>query len=274
MKAKEKEIVDDILRVARDLGLVQGKDRFSRSDYLNRGARFSHYDLYDNGLTWEFYCEKAGFKAKTKEPVPDEVYFERLRKAVDTLGRLPKVYERKKFGLNFSKRRWPTLDEFVKYVISNDLIELPDAVKLKYTKISQNENAEAPPKEVLEIGSEETRLIPPIPVKTRRKKWERTGIVGFPYAPQDESGVIALFSILCSQGVIPWQIIDLNSGKGVDATCYDDKHHREYRVELKHILSQTGWNHSFDTFDYLVCWENRWKDFPKPVLELKTLIKK
>jgi len=98
MKTKEKEILDDILKVARNLGLVQGKARFSRSQYLNNGARFSHYDLYDNGLTWEYYCDRAGFKTMTKEPVPDEVYFGRLREAIDTLGRLPKVSERKKFG--------------------------------------------------------------------------------------------------------------------------------------------------------------------------------
>lgn len=274
MKDKEKEIVNDILKVARKLGLVQGKDRFSRSEYLNNGACFSHYDLYDDGLTWDYYCEKTGFKTKTKEPIPDEVYFERLKKAVDTLGRLPKVYERKKFGLNFSKRRWPTLDEFIKYVISNDLIKLPDSIKQKYEIKSQNEYVEPPAKEVLKVDSGEARPIPPIPAKTKRKKWERTGIIGFPYAPQDESGVIALFSILCSQGLIPWQFLDLNSGKGIDAICHDDKYHREIRVELKHTLSQTGWNHSFDSFDYLVCWENRWKDFPKPVIELKTLIKK
>lgn len=273
MKTKEKEIVDDILKVARALGLVQGKDRFSRSEYLNNGARFSHYDLYDDGLGWEYCCEKAGFKTKTKEPVPDEVYFERFRKAIDILGRLPKVYERKKFGLNFSKRRWSTLDEFIKYVITRDLVKLPDYIKLKYVKKPHDEYIEPSAKEISKVDGGETRPIPPIPAKTKRKKWERTGIVGFPYAPQDESGVIALFSILCSQGIIPWQIIDLNSGKGVDAICHDDKHHRELRIELKHTLSQTSWNHPFDSFDYLVCWENRWKDFPKPVIELKTLIK-
>ncbi|TAJ24362.1 MAG: hypothetical protein EPO64_09585 [Nitrospirae bacterium] len=118
------------------------------------------------------------------------------------------------------------------------------------------------------------RPIPPIPEQTRRKNWKRTGIVGFPYAPQDESGVIALFSILCTQGVIPWQIIELNSGKGIDATCYDEKRQCELKVELKHLLTRSNWNHSVDDLDWVVCWENRWKDFPKPVYELKSLVRR
>jgi hypothetical protein len=149
MKTKEKEIVDDILRVARNLGLVQGKDKFSRSEYLNNGANFSKDDIYDDGLTSEYYCRNAGFKIKTKEPVPDEVYFERLKKAVDTLGRLIKVYERNKFGLNFSKRRWANLDDFIRYVISNDLISLRDSIELTYTTKPHDEYFELHSKEVL-----------------------------------------------------------------------------------------------------------------------------
>lgn len=269
---REKEIVDDVIRVGRNLGLTSGKDSLSRSEYLNNGARFSHYDIYDNGLSWEYYCEKAGFKTKTNEPVTDEVYFERLKKAVETLGRLPKTSERKKFGLNFSQGRWSTLDVFIKYVVSNNLVSLPDSITLKHIE-TPHQQSESPVIKSAKTNTGGARLIPPIPVKSKRKKWERTGIAGFPYAPQDESGVIALFSILCSQSIIPWQIVDLNGGKGIDSICYDDKDQGEIRVELKHTLSKAAWNHSFDSFDYLVCWENRWKDFPKPVVELKTFVK-
>lgn len=271
---KTKEIVDDIIKVARRLGLVPRKDKFSRAEYLNNGGRFSYYDLYDDGMNWTYYCEKAGYKTKTKEHIPDEIYYERLQKAVKDLGRLPKVYERKKFGLNFSKRRWPTLDDFIKTATLKGIVKLPNSEKVQRVKKPPNEDKESSQKEHYTVLSEFSRPIPPIPEKTKRKKWERTGIVGFPYVPQDESGVIALFSILCAQGTIPWQIIELNSGKGIDAICYDDQQRREIRVEFKYILSCSNWNHPFDSFDYLVCWENRWPNFPKPVLELKTLIKK
>ena len=123
----------------------------------------------------------------------------------------------------------------------------------------------------VQVGQE--RLVPPIPSQTRRVNWKRTAVECFPYAPQDEQGVVALFAVLCNGGQIERQILDLNGGRGIDATCYDEAMHREIRVELKHTLSRGSWNHSLQDIDYLVCWENRWPDFPKPVIELKALIK-
>ncbi|MCI0453557.1 MAG: hypothetical protein L0Y68_01005 [Candidatus Dadabacteria bacterium] len=269
---RAKEIIDDIVRVARDLGLVPGMQGLSRSEYLSNGGRFSLYEIYDGGMTWSDYCVKAGFKPKTKEFVPDEVYFERLKRAVHELGRFPKLSERKKFGLNFSKGRWSTLVEFIKTASSLGIVKLPYSKKVKEEKSPTHRPKESPRNEYGNIHSDFSRPIPPIPEKTKRKKWERTRMIGFPYAPQDESGVIALFAILCAQGTIPWQIIELKKSKGIDAICYDDKEQREFRVELKHTLSRSNWNHTFDSFDYLVCLENRWRDFPKPVLELRYLI--
>ena len=119
---------------------------------------------------------------------------------------------------------------------------------------------------------DEPRVIPPIPKSSRRRRWERTDVDGFPYAPQDESGVVALFGILCSQGVLRWQIIDLNSSKGMDCICFDEEAGKEIFVELKFLLTRAGWNHPIDQIDYVVCWENRWVDFPKPVIELRRLL--
>ena len=273
MDAKAREIVDDILKVARGLGKTPG-DQFGKAEYLNNGSRFSDYDIYDGGLSWEHHCRKAGFKTKATEEVPDEIYFDRLLKAQSALdGRIPKTSERKKFGLNFRKRRWPTLNAFIKEAVSRGIVALPVSSKVVEAEEALNKD-EQPQHEVHKEAIESSRPIPPIPQRTKRRKWERTGIEGFPYAPQDESGVVALFSILCAQGVIPWQILDLNSGKGIDAVCYDDREHREIRVELKHTLSRSNWNHAIDSLDYMVCWENRWRDFPKPVKELKALVRR
>ena len=273
MQNKEQEIVEDIRRVAINLGKKPG-DQFGKSEYLNNGARFSVYDIHDGGLSWEHHCPKAGFKTKATEEVPDEIYFDRLLKAQSALGgRFPKTSERKKFGLNFRKRRWPTLNAFIKEAASKGIVALPVSSKVEKVEEALKKD-EQPQREAHKETFESSRPIPPIPERTRRKKWERTGIVGFPYAPQDESGVVALFSVLCAQGIIPWQILDLNSGKGIDAVCYDDRQHREIRVELKHTLSRSNWNHSIDSLDYVVCWENRWRDFPKPVKELKTLVRR
>ena len=80
MKTKEKEIIDDIIEVAKSLGLKSGGE-FGRDEYLIHGAKFSKDDIYDGGTDWTYYCKKAGFKTKEKTPIPDEVYYERLRKA-------------------------------------------------------------------------------------------------------------------------------------------------------------------------------------------------
>ena len=269
----KQEIVDDVGRVALMLSKKPG-DGFSRREYLNNGARFSMYDIYDGGRNWSCYCEEAGFKPETNEAVPDEVYFERLRRAWCDLGRLPKTSERKKFGLQFGKSRWPTLEAFIKTATSKGIVKLPNSDNGGKVERPRRSSVKEFPEKKQKVVTERSRPIPPIPEKTNRKRWERIGVVGFPYAPQDESGVIAPFSVLCAQGIIPWQILDLNSGKGIDAVCYDDRQHRELKVELKHTLSRSNWNHSIDDLDYVVCWENRWRDFPKPVKELKALVKR
>jgi hypothetical protein len=97
----QNEIVQDIKRVAGLLSTVS----LSRSEYIEHG-RFNYYQIYDEGRTWEDLCRAAGVKTKRKEPIPDEVYFHNLIKVVNELGRYPKVSERKKYQLNFSKRRF------------------------------------------------------------------------------------------------------------------------------------------------------------------------
>lgn len=116
------------------------------------------------------------------------------------------------------------------------------------------------------------RPVPPIPRNTKRARWERTGVSGFPYAPQDELGVVALFAILCATGAIGWEIVEMRGGKGIDVTCFDHVMQRELTVELKFLLSRGTWNHRVEDLDHVVCWENRWLDFPKPVVVLNDLL--
>lgn len=107
MASLNPHIIEDIKAVAKKLG----QSVLSRAEYAQKG-KFTLYQIYDGGTTWEQYCLAAGFATRKKEAVPDEVYFDRLRKAHGDLGRFPKASERKKFRLNFSKRRYPTLSAF------------------------------------------------------------------------------------------------------------------------------------------------------------------
>jgi hypothetical protein len=176
-----------------------------------------------------------------------------------------------------SRRRYPTLTDFI-----NRAIELGYVDNLREGKrqgASASDDKESPPKIVMLIKNalrnrgQKERPVPPIPRNTKRSKWERTVLSGFPYAPQEEQGVLSLFTILCSEHILPWQILDLCAGKGIDATCFDETENKEIQVELKYILSKGSWNHPFDALDYVVCWENRWRDFPKPVIEIRKLVR-
>ena len=271
------DIVADIKRVASELGRLE----LSRSQYLQHG-RFSHYQIYEGGRSWKELCAAAGIRTRSSrtEYVPDEVYFTRLKQAVESLGRYPKSSERKKFGLNINKRRYPTLGAFIDRAVQLGVIDpqmeptskAPEVAEQPPAAVATERTHESPVLRPPQAGS---RPAPPIPAHTKRThpKWKRIGIKGFPYAPQDEQGVVALFAILCSLGYIKhWEILDVNGGKGIDATCYDHAVHREIQVELKHTLSRGSWNHSIDDIDYVVCWENRWRDFPKPVVELRELL--
>lgn len=268
------DIVADITHVASKLG----RRELSRSEYIQHG-HFSHYQIYDGGRTWEELCTAAGVSTRKKEYVSDEVYFARLKEAVESLGRYPKTSERKRFGLNFSKRRYPTLRAFIKQAIRLGILRAalePVSEPLTVEALSDVPFVNDPTNKTASVlqNIEQGRSVPPIPRQTRRGKWKRTGIEGFPYAPQDEVGVVAVFAILCGQGHIGWQILDLNGGKGIDATCYDHKIASEIQVEFKHTLSRGSWNHPIEDIDYVVCWQNRWPDFPKPVIELRALVEK
>lgn len=183
----------------------------------------------------------AGVSSMAKEPVPDEVYFRRLEQAIGQLGRLPKTSERKKFGLNFRKGRYPTLAAFIKRAA--DLGRIPPQLASPPDTAATKSADQPPPENSIRLAREEPGAVPPIPLLTKRRQWARTALRGFPYAPQDELGVVALFAILCAQGVIAWEILELRGGKGIDATCYDQVMRRELRVELKHTVSRGSWNH-------------------------------
>jgi hypothetical protein len=209
-------IVEDIKRVAHLLG----KETLSRSEYYQHG-KFTHYQIYDGGRNWTTLCELAGIKPETKQQVSDEIYFQRLAKAIAALGRYPIVSERKKFGLNMSKRRYPTLTDFINKAIELGYVE--NLRKGQPQRISASAGIDSPPeivkliKNALHKRRQQERPVPPIPLNTKRSKWERTGLSGFPYAPQEEQGVLALFTILCSEHILPWQILDFSAGKGIDA---------------------------------------------------------
>jgi hypothetical protein len=261
--ATKDKIIEDIARVANELGVTS----LSRSRYL-QFARYSGNQIYDEGRTWSELCSAAKLSTgANNEPVSDEEYFKRLTEAVEKLGRIPKASERKLYGLNVSKARYRNYSEFIREAIrKGKIVDLNGAYSVEESAPKHPEVALVP----IHAGSkDQPRIIPPIPRSSKRTRWERTDIDGFPYAPQDESGVVALFAILCSQGVLRWQIIDLNSSKGIDCICYDEEAGKEIHVELKYLLTRSGWNHPLDDVDYVVCWESRWPDFPKPVFELK-----
>jgi hypothetical protein len=97
-------IIEDIRRVAHRLGTKS----LARTEYYLHG-KYSQYQMYESGNNWTDLCGRAGIVSKTKQTVSDEEHFCNLAKAEETLGRYPRVSERKKFGLNASKRRFPTL---------------------------------------------------------------------------------------------------------------------------------------------------------------------
>jgi hypothetical protein len=274
----KQDIIDNVKKVARRLGLNPGEE-FTYQKYFENGGRHTEYQVADGGYSWKKYCEAAGFKPKIKEQVSPEECWERYKRAIAAIkeiegrGRHPKNSELKKYKLLFGGDRYRTLNECRQRAVEEGLVPARS-----HEVISGGGNGRPLSERVSEEKQTREmpnglRPVPPIPLKTKRRKWQQTGIEGFPYAPQEESGVAAILAVLCANRKLPWQILDL-SAKGIDATVYDEQEQRELRVELKHTLSKSGWNHSIDSLDCVVCWENRWKDFPKPVYELRSLVKR
>ena len=266
--------VNDIAAIKNKLGCT----KLSFAQYRDAGGRFTKGQIYSNGDTWGELCAEAGTSMDdSKAPVSNDVYFAKLKKFVDEKGRLPKTSERTLAGLNFQKSRWPTLSLFIDEAVSKGVIE---ASYRKLPVVPESEPKASLPTSLPPSGNnaptgvpcQPIRGVPPIPSRSKRRTWKRIDVPGFPYAPQDEQGVVALFAILCNRGDRPWQILDVNGGKGIDAVCWDDDRNAEFRVEFKYVLSKQSWNHSLVDLDLVVCWLNKWPDFPKPVLELSKLL--
>ena len=69
--ATKNEIIEDIARVANELGVTS----LSRSRY-HQFARYSGNQIYDGGRTWSELCSAAKLSTgANNEPVSDEEYF-------------------------------------------------------------------------------------------------------------------------------------------------------------------------------------------------------
>jgi hypothetical protein len=274
LENNEQKIIKDIKKIGRLLKKKPGYP-FSKREYLTYpGRRFSHNSIYDGGVNWQYYCEKAGFKPKCIRNRPDDFYFANLQRAIDDLGRFPKKFELKKYNLTHTGRRWAGQKAFFNDAIARkkvnaEGIPYPEAVP------AVNQNSACTLSHDVKFFAVDIppMPVPPVPLNSKRETWIRTNLSGFPYAPHDESGVIALFAVLCSKYLIPWQIVELNYGSGIDCICFHSSKKYEIRVEFKYIHNKSNWNHDISKLDYVVCWENKWPDFSKPVLELKSYIK-
>ncbi|MBI3099000.1 MAG: hypothetical protein HYY93_12275 [Planctomycetes bacterium] len=282
MSSDKDQILADIKKAGRRLQKRDG-DPFSFPEYRRAGGTFSQPDILRNG-EWIALSGEVGYSPSpmAKAHVPDQEYFDRLSTAVKSLGRLPKSHERRDWGLALPTRRWGgTLGKFYQDAARKGVI--PAGLLGRHAEACQSDGEETAVLErasALAVDSPAPRMpraIPPIPAHSKRKKWEQTNLpgLGFPYAPHDENGVVALFAILCANRTIHSQILELNGGKGIDGVCWDDDQQREIRVELKYKLASSGWNHPMDSFDRVVCWENRWSRFPRSdaVIELRKLLR-
>ena len=252
----------------------------SFSRYRNAGGTFSKSQIYSDGDSWGNLCKECGIEMdRSKDPICDTKYFERLNEFVEKNKRLPKTNERKLARLNFKKSRWSTLHAFIEDAINRGF--LSQDFRQKSNNIVDKPKQEIPFSRNREVDGLKRKKehcrpeprIPKKPLRPDRRNWEWIGINGMPYAPRDENGVIALFAILCHKGDLKLQIVETNDGKGIDSICYDDENECEIRIEFKFILSKPEWNHDTSELDIVVCWENRWREFPKPVIELKSFLK-
>lgn len=116
----DNEIAADIQGTARRVGVTA----LGRSQYLQRG-KFSQHQVYDGGRNWDSLCAIAGVRSLKVMAVGDDTCFDRLRRAVDQLHRLPTAKEREKYGLDFSKRRYPTASAFIERATEPGVISAP-----------------------------------------------------------------------------------------------------------------------------------------------------
>ncbi|MEY4704402.1 MAG: hypothetical protein RL042_598 [Nitrospirota bacterium] len=275
MALESEPIVADIKRVGTQLGLRSGA-QFAFAEYRQAEGRFTKHQIQDGGLSWKYWCERAGFTTKGTPPVPTKDLIRRYADAYKELGRKPKASERKRYGLRFRPRIDPMGTEQIESL--EDLHQLA---------IQCGEIAESPKAAAPAVGGAKPAVIvspdlaghirseqpPPIPRRSKRKTWERIDVPGFPFAPHDENGVVALFAILCACGTLPYEILQLNSGKGIDAICWHRQELREVHIELKHVLRRSSWNHLLDEIDAVVCWRNSFPSFQRPVVVLEDVVR-
>ncbi|MEW6347955.1 MAG: hypothetical protein AB1646_02750 [Thermodesulfobacteriota bacterium] len=256
----------DIKRVAGELGV----SRLSRRQYSENGGLYTEHQIFDRGDTWAALCKEVALESKRQNPVADEEYFRRLKEFYERNHRVPKYNEVTLAGLTFNKR-WTTRKDFLADAVEKGVIpqealkqhhrnDIPEETAGEAAETNQTEKRDAFPKRA--------SIVPPPPKDSKWQKWQRIDEPGFPCAPHDELGVVALFAILCSQEKLPFQIIGATGGKGTDSVCWDERTRDHVNIEFKYNLSQSTWNHPIEEVDLVVCWKTKWPDFPREVIEL------
>jgi hypothetical protein len=255
-------------------------------EYINAGGKYGN-QIYSGGDTWEGLLKELGLEIKSprNRKRNKNFYYENLKTWVKENGKIPKSTERTKAKLNFSKTEefWNNYTEFIRSALNEGIIS-NDVVPKKYLEknMPDFEESDGLINEIDHHVNDQKknnleRRTPPPPktnLNIRRKpNWKRIDIPGMPYAPQDENAVIALFAILCSHNILKFQILDVQSGEGIDSICYDDDSGKEVRIEFKLDLSENKFNHKIEDLDMVVCWKNKWLNFPKKVIELENILK-
>ncbi|HJU06201.1 MAG TPA: hypothetical protein VJ692_13715 [Nitrospiraceae bacterium] len=187
MDALRETKLHDISRIVSKLDCV----RLRFLEYRQAGGRFSKEQIYSDGDTWGKLCAELNIQVKRKNiPVPNEVYFERLKVFIAQHGRTPKASEKKKAGLNFRKSRWSTLSAFLRdarekqitpgYLVPTTKDFAATADSYLECLLPQNEDH---PNIPVVVRKSDIRPVPPIPFLTKRRhpSWKRIDIGGFPY---------------------------------------------------------------------------------------------
>ncbi len=266
--ASRDEKLRDMTRVAEQLNVSS----LSWRQYWDNGGNYTEGQIFSDGHKWEDLCKELGLDSdRRNKPVTDEEYLRRLKEFYDREGRVPNTSEIRLARLGFGKSRWPTLKAFLAFGVEQGTIParaLKKPYRIDETGEPTRDAAVTQRPENQDSSPGRERTPPPIPPGSK-KKWQRIDEPGFPYAPTSEAGVVALFAILCSHGKLPFQLVEITGGKGIDSTCWDERSKEHVSLEFKYKLRENSrWNHSIKDLHMVVCWNNEWPGFPKEVIAL------
>jgi hypothetical protein len=271
MMDKRQQIIQEIQRVARELGMegVPQREFLARTQITEKQIRY-HCGTWNEAVVAAGLTPRPNTTPPRPLSIPDEELFAEIRRLWLELGRRPKassMNSKGKYSEAPYRNRWKTFDGAVdEYVHRHgEPMGAQSATESLPRERHDNRPLLIPKTKKPSAALSRKRDIYGEPIEFR----------GLRYSPINEQGVVYLFGMVSRElgfliESIRTDFPDCEGKRALDKGAKKWQHVRiEFEYESKNFLVH---HHDPDGCDLIICWLHDWPECPLEVLELKSTL--